>query len=285
MPTALVDHQAVLAEMLADFDAVCRQYNISYMLFAGTALGAVRHHGFIPWDDDVDVIMLREDYDRFFAEAAPALDPQKYYVQKEFSAHWPMFFSKLRKNHTACIEKFHPKDPQMHQGIFLDIFPADNLYDNPLLRRLQYYASKIVIAKSLDRRGYETDSAGKKAMMLLCRCLPMRPFLRFAQNRKGTGSAQVHSFFGASKAYEKSVFPREWFTQTAPCAFGAAELPVSAYADALLTTLYGDYMRLPSEEERRFKRHTVLVDLQKDYTEYLAYQKEMKIQSYTGSIR
>lgn len=63
-------HQALLLEMLKDFDAVCRKHGIRYQLFAGTALGAVRHHGFIPWDDDLDVILMRSEYDRFFAEAA-----------------------------------------------------------------------------------------------------------------------------------------------------------------------------------------------------------------------
>lgn len=106
----LTAHQTLLLEMLKDFDAVCRKHHISYQLFAGTALGAVRHHGFIPWDDDVDVILMRSEYDRLLTEAAGDFDPERYYVQRENSAHWPMQFSKLRRNHTACIEKYHPKD-------------------------------------------------------------------------------------------------------------------------------------------------------------------------------
>lgn len=68
-------HQELLLEMLKDFDAVCRRHHISYQLFAGTALGAVRHHGFIPWDDDIDVILIRSEYQRFFDEAAGDFDP------------------------------------------------------------------------------------------------------------------------------------------------------------------------------------------------------------------
>ena len=67
-------HQELLLEMLKDFDAVCRRHHISYQLFAGTALGAVRHHGFIPWDDDIDVILIRSEYQRFFDEAAGDFD-------------------------------------------------------------------------------------------------------------------------------------------------------------------------------------------------------------------
>lgn len=117
-------HQELLLEMLKDFDAVCRRHHISYQLFAGTALGAVRHHGFIPWDDDIDVILIRSEYQRFFDEAAGDFDPEIYYVQQEHGAHWPMPFSKLRRNNTTCIEKYHSRDPQMHQGVYIDIFPA-----------------------------------------------------------------------------------------------------------------------------------------------------------------
>ena len=65
MSISLSEHQAILAGMLEDFDAVCKKNNINYMLFSGTALGAVRHHGFIPWDDDVDVAMTRDEYEHF----------------------------------------------------------------------------------------------------------------------------------------------------------------------------------------------------------------------------
>lgn len=142
-------HQSLLLEMLKDIDTVCRKHRISYQLFAGTALGAVRHHGFIPWDDDADIIMPRREYTRFFQEAAGDFDEALYFVQQEHSAHWPMPYSKLRRNNTTCIEKFHPKDRSTHQGVYVDIFPCDNLSDCALIRRAQFIASKIVIAKGL----------------------------------------------------------------------------------------------------------------------------------------
>lgn len=169
-------HQAVLYEILQEFDEVCRKHNISYMLFAGSALGAVRHGGFIPWDDDLDVVMFRPEYERFLAVAAQELDREKYYVQKEFLDHWPMFFSKLRKNNTACLERYIPRDPQMHQGVYLDIFPCDNLADGKFMRKLQFYCSKAVIAKSLDRRGYLTDSLKKSFLWHSAACFPGSSF-------------------------------------------------------------------------------------------------------------
>ena len=107
---SLQDHQKALMVLLQEFDRVCRELEIPYILFAGSLLGAVRHQGFIPWDDDIDVMMLRKDYDRFMKEADRVLDQEKFFLQKEFSEHWPMFFSKLRMNNTACLEKYQPKN-------------------------------------------------------------------------------------------------------------------------------------------------------------------------------
>ena len=121
MGSELSAHQKLLLEMLKDFDAVCRRHGIRYQLFAGSALGAVRHNGFIPWDDDLDVILSRSEYERFFREAAMDFDPEIYYVQQEHSPHWSMHFSKLRRNGTTCIEKYHPKDPGIHQGVYLSL--------------------------------------------------------------------------------------------------------------------------------------------------------------------
>ena len=134
MGSELSAHQKLLLEMLKDFDAVCRRHGIRYQLFAGSALGAVRHNGFIPWDDDLDVILSRSEYERFFREAAMDFDPEIYYVQQEHSPHWSMHFSKLRRNGTTCIEKYHPKDPGIHQGVYIDIFPYDNLASSPFQR-------------------------------------------------------------------------------------------------------------------------------------------------------
>lgn len=120
-------HQTLLLEMLKDFDAVCRKHHISYQLFAGTALGAVRHHGFIPWDDDVDVILMRSEYDRLLTEAAGDFDPERYYVQREKQRALAHAVFRCAEKPYGLHRKYHPKDPLVHQGVYIDIFPCDNL--------------------------------------------------------------------------------------------------------------------------------------------------------------
>lgn len=278
-------HQEILLEMLKDFDRVCRRHGICYQLFAGTALGAVRHQGFVPWDDDVDVILERREYDRFFREAAGDFDAEIYYVQQEHGPHWPMQFSKLRRNGTTCIEKYHPKDPEIHQGVYIDIFPCDNLADRPLARRLQFAASKAIIAKALYARGYETDSTAKRLFLQLCRPLPRRPLERICMRRRDTKSKMVHSFLAAGKSYEKNIFPRGWLEENTELPFEDGIFPVSAHYDALLTRLYGDYRVLPSPEERLCKEHVAIFDPDHSYETHLEEQKKMRFAVHTRSIR
>lgn len=283
--SGLQRHQQVLLELLAEFDRICKKHHIKYALFAGTALGAVRHRGFIPWDDDLDVVMLRTEYERFLRVAPQELDGRKYFLQAEHSDHWPMFFSKLRKNGTACMEKFIPKDPQIHQGIYMDIFPCDNLSGHTLVRKLQFAASKVVISKGLDRRGYLTDSRAKKLLMMFCRLIPMGAVRPLVLLRGRSDSEMVHTFFGAASRFEKNVFPRKWFETTVELQFGKEKYPVCADFDAMLSKIYGNYMELPPEEDRRCKVHAVIVDPDNSYEQYLEAQKHMKITEYARSIR
>ena len=285
MQEILRRHQRMMLEMLCEVDRICRKHDIRYQLFAGTALGCIRHGGFIPWDDDLDVVMLRPDYDRFLAVAGQELDTERYFLQAEFGPHWPLFFSKLRRNGTACLEKTHPKDPEMHQGVYIDLFPCDNLSDRPFTARLQFAASKIVIAKSLDRRGYLTDSRKKKAFILLCRLLPLRPFLRLTQLRGRENTRRVHVFLGGASHFGRSVLERAWMEETERRPFEDGEYPVSKHYDALLRQLYGDYLRLPPESERSVKVHSMLTDLTRPYTDYLDWQQRQRITEYTRSIR
>ena len=282
--SSLQQHQSALLKLLVEFDRVCRVLEIPYVLFAGTLLGAVRHQGFIPWDDDLDVLMLREDYQRFLAQAEGILNREEFFLQKEFSSHWPLFFSKLRLNGTACLEKYHPKDPSTHQGIYIDIFPCDRAAATEMGRKLQFFASKVVIAKSLDARGYDTDSRGKKLFMALCRLLPAAPFL--ALTRRGRAdSPLVHTFLAGARSYHKNVFPRSWLEQRSNAVFSGLSFPVPGDWDALLHLLYGDYMTLPPPEERQLKQHALVVDTLCSWENYLHYRDGMDFTVHTRSIR
>jgi len=280
----LREHQKALCLLLGEFDRICKELQIPYVLYAGTLLGAVRHKGFVPWDDDLDVMMLRSDYERFLQEADKLLDQERFFLQKEFSDHWPMFFSKLRLNGTTCIEKYHPKDLQTHQGVYIDIFPCDNAAATKLGRNLQFAASKVVISKALDRRGYDTDSRLKRVVMALCRCIPMK--LALAITKKGKSDSRlVHGFLGGAHGYMQNVFERRMLTHRIQGDFEGCSYPIPEQYDVLLTQMYGDYMQIPGEEERRIKQHAIFVDLDKSWEQYIHYRDELTFDIHTRSIR
>lgn len=280
----LQEHQQALYCLLNEFDRVCREINVTYFLFAGTLLGAVRHNGFIPWDDDLDVLMLREDYDRFMKEAPQVLEKNRFFLQEEFSDHFPMFFSKLRLNGTTCLEKYFPKDPLVHQGVYMDIFPCDNAYNSKAGRYVQFLCSKVVIAKGLDAEGYATNSKLKKLVMAVSRCLPRKVFHRVVKGPKMTGE-YLHCFLGGGSKYSRSVFPSTFLEGTRLLQFENGVFSAPEKYDGLLRILYGDYWILPPEEERKCKEHAILVDLQHSYEHYKSFRDGMKFDVHTRSIR
>lgn len=117
--------QLILLEILKKVKIICIKHNIKYWLAAGTLLGCVRSKGFIPWDDDLDIAMLREDYDKF-CKIAPKELPKDYFFQtKATDKHYPHNFAKIRKNGTLIIEKGEKYPEKYHQGVFIDVFPFD----------------------------------------------------------------------------------------------------------------------------------------------------------------
>lgn len=279
----LPEHQQAMYRILEEFDRICKKLGIPYFLFAGTLLGAVRHEGFIPWDDDLDVIMLRKDYERFFREA-PALVGKGFFLQQEFSEHWPMFFSKMRLDGTACVESYHPKDHQCHQGVYIDIFPCDNAYASGFGRKMQFFCSKVIIAKGLDRRGYEAESMAKKVFMVLCRLLPQKPFLRVVRGPKETGD-WLHSFLGGASRFSRSVYPARCFAGETTLRFEGGSFRAPENYEELLHILYDDFMQLPDRRVREIKKHAILVDLTRSYEHYETYTDNMKFEGHTRSIR
>ncbi len=116
---------------------VCEKHNISYFPIGGTAIGALYDRGILPWDDDIDIGMTREDYNRFLEVAPKELGTDYFLSWVGSDIHTPYYFAKIKKNHTLFVEEMFKNVP-MHQGIFIDIFPFDRIPDNKVLRALQF---------------------------------------------------------------------------------------------------------------------------------------------------
>ena len=273
MGTELRQLQIKILELVEYFDDFCRKHNIEYYLMGGTALGAVRHKGFIPWDDDFDVFMNKENYTKFRSIVKSRLDKKRYYFQEENSSENPLPFCKLRMNNTALIE-IDTQSRIMHQGIFLDIMPLCNASDSLFFRYMQYFFSRLLIARALGEKGYVTGSLLKRVVIFLAKFIILSGLqsklssIIESSNRKET--KMTGFFFGRTK-YKNMFFPQKFLKEMKRLDFEKFSLPVFEKVEEYLKITFGnDFMRTPTKKERdKYPQHTFLFDVNKSYKYYL----------------
>lgn len=126
-----------LYDILGEIIRICRKYDINYFIIGGTAIGAYYDKGILPWDDDLDIGMTRENYNRFLKLAVKELSKDYFLSWYETDIHTPFYYAKLKKNNTLFVEEKY-KNIKMHHGIFVDIFPFDRIPNNRIIRNIHY---------------------------------------------------------------------------------------------------------------------------------------------------
>ena len=262
--------QAKLLELLDYIDILCKEHKIKYSLSAGTVLGAIRHNGFIPWDDDLDIMLERNEYTeliRLLRENA-----KEPFVLQEARLDYPLYFSKLRLNNTTFIEKYRLRNKykDMHQGIYIDIFPLDYASKNTFFFFLQSIFSRILVAQSLFQRGYNTATIKKKMLMLLSLVfLPFRKtFFNFVVSVKKDKAQGLCDFFGTGGG-KKNLLHLDLLEKTLLKDFCGKKYPIPHNYHTYLSKTYGNYMELPPEEKRQSSLHAQFFSDIVDYKSYL----------------
>lgn len=264
--------QTKILDITVYLDEFCKENQIVYYLMGGSALGALRHSGFIPWDDDLDVFMTYDNYSKFIRCAKERLDINRFYLQVENTQEWPMFFTKLRMNGTTFFEE-NTIESNMHQGIFIDVMCLNNVSNNRLYRFIQYSAALLLTAQTLAQRGYKSNhQLKKKVAMSLARffvrgCIK-KGLISLVRSKNKEETPEVGHFFGKAP-YKRTCFPRKWLGKPRYISFENTMLPVPAEAEKYLTLRFGDYMKMPDASVlEEYPVHALFVDLEKDYTEY-----------------
>lgn len=245
--------------MLRELDEICRRNHISYIIDSGTLLGAVRHGGFIPWDDDIDVKMLRADYDKFCEVCAEELD-QKYFLQTyrtDQGYRWG--YARILHNQTKFVRVGH-QCLKSKTGIFIDIFPCDNI---PRGRAARFYCNMLALCcRKLLYSEVGAKSAASAAKRAGFACLNLFPkawayhgFEKLAYQYGSRKSDKVRCYAWGSREETKGQL-REWFEDTCDICFEGLMVKAPAKTAEVLQYYYGaDYMILPPEAERQPK-HT-----------------------------
>ena len=260
--------KAMLAEMLSWFHEFCREKGLRYYALGGTMLGAARHQGFIPWDDDVDIGMPREDYRRFQRLMAGAPHP-RYVLETPESKNRDFYysFSKLYDTQTTLVENTRHK---VRRGIYLDIFPLDGAGDSreealalfrPIHRRVQ-----LLLALTTGIR--QGRSARKNAAVCLLRLLPAYPLgkllLRDLEQLCGRSAFDDCAWFGnlTGNYGPRELMPRAYLGEPTLYPFEGLSIYGPREYDAYLTHLYGSWRELPPVEKRKSHHDFLLVDLE-----------------------
>lgn len=258
----ILELQNKILEIALYLDKFCREHNITYYLMGGSALGAVRHGGFIPWDDDLDVFMDFANYQKFIRSCQTDLDTEHFYFQREDSAQLPYFFSKLRMNGTAFIEDPWKHRKDMHQGIFVDIMCLNNAAPTEWARKIQYYAAALLKANAVSKSNYHTTSTLKKIQLFVAKWSVnpfTKPFLLWLVRRynKKPSDTLAH-IFGRAK-FKNSFYPAADFGTPRYVPFEAVRLPVPERVEDYLTCRFGkNYMQMPDEQTKaQYGTHAV----------------------------
>ena len=259
--------QENLYQILIEFDRICKLEDIDYSLIDGTLLGAIRHQGFIPWDDDIDIAMKRADYDRFASVVEKHLNHDHFFYQThEKEREYILEFAKLRSHDHEFVQDY-TKNRRIHQGIWIDLYPFDNLVDGEEAGRKQInqidvynkiikYLNFVVAGpndkgiKKLAKKSVEFFNLFFHRIDFISPYVIKKRHRLMTQYNNQETKRIANLSEGPSPFYGKSIHDKEVFEGLVNKQFEDREFPVLKHYDAYLTQFYGDYMTPPPVEER-----------------------------------
>lgn len=250
--------QDKILEIAVYIDQFCSEYNIDYCLMGGSALGAKRHGGFIPWDDDLDIFMTPNNYEKFREKFSKHGDHKNFYLQ-EYGRTKKGYVTvpKLRMNGTTYIEEL-TKDWNIHQGIFVDIFILHNCPNSKMKQLWQCFWAKCAVVKGMSMRGYNRQKGLKKFLLWLSKIFPRKLMVDFALTQvyryRNVESDYFCNFLGKA-IYKKGLYKKIWFSKTEYNPFEKTELRVPIGLHEFLTERFENYMLPPSEDRIKWEQH------------------------------
>lgn len=262
-------------EILKEVDRLCKKNGIKYSLAYGSAIGAIRHQGFIPWDDDVDIMMSIENYKKFQSIVNIDLNSEKFYYQNYMTEkHGFLMWDKIRMNNTTSIIKGQDNIP-IHYGICIDIFP---LFKFPKNKKLQLKHIKlmkksfILLDTELYNFGHKRTTFKGKIIYFIINLIPRKIRKKIIQKnieKVSSYNGEFDKYVDYSDIYNRVLeYPKEIMNGFVDMKFENEVFPIIKQYDKFLKIAYGDYMKLPPKEER-VAHGNLILDFEKslDYKE------------------
>ena len=262
-------------EILVYFKDFCQKHGLLFYFCGGCCIGAIRHKGFIPWDDDIDVFMPRKDYERLAQLWPKEADPQYAYCRSDKGHYLRSLLSAISDENTTFIKE-RQQDLDISHGIRLEILPLDGCPESRFARKRQILWALIY---SMFNNNEAPTSKGKGAYLLGRFLLTLTPtqgmryrVWRLAEKRMSrwpiTPETKHITELCARYQYMVNDYPAEAFASAKWVEFEGLSMPVPIGYDTYLRMAFGDYMQLPPEEERIPKHEAVLVDTEHSYRQY-----------------
>lgn len=266
--------QLLQLDIALEIKRLCESNNISYFLIAGSCLGAVRHQGFIPWDDDMDIGMLRSEYERFLHVCSSSLDNRFFLQNWNTDKYFGLPFTKIRLQGTHYIER-NAAYVQAHNGIYVDIFPFDNVPKEYKLQNRQKKQSYMLKRFILIKNGYRSWQKGiniKRIAYTVAKIMLLPISTKFLQGKLNEVMMKYNNIptekvvaFGGSYGYQKESIYKSWIINTINQPFENYLFPVPKFFYDYLKYFYGEFMKLPPEDKRG-DRHNII---DTDFGEYI----------------
>lgn len=257
-------------DMLIELKRICEEYNLKYFLAGGTLLGAIRHNGFIPWDDDIDLAMPREDYEKFIDICDTELDKNYQLIDWHIDEKSPLPFLKMKIKGTHYREEISKKT-EMNDEIFIDIFPIDAIPDKDIFRKKIWLETYLIKKILLLRCGFSIDENKifvKKILYFLLKNISRyrsinRWKYKFEKIVIKYNNLKTKNLVCYSGAYslKKEMKPRKMLSTYCLHKFETEYFSIPKQYDEYLTSHYGDYMKLPPKKEQISKHRISYVDL------------------------
>lgn len=245
--------KATQLEILKHVDKFCKEHNIKYSIYAGTLIGTVRHHGFIPWDDDIDIMMLRDQYTKFLSEYSKSVQDRYKLYAFELDKNWTHAFAKVDDQKTVLI---HNVSSQFLTGVTIDIFPVDKIPSNEKARKKIYFRHdlyrKLRAAKVI--RLDKHRNLLKNLMILVNKILlfpiTIKMLVGWITSKASLYENNCCEYCGnVVWGYgQKEMHPISDFDDYVNMVFEGYDVPVLKGYHNYLTATFGDYMMLPPKE-------------------------------------